>query len=323
MKINSLLKSFITYSSIIFITFTNDLQASSPVEGKPFLKYLKDIKIEKNERIDEFYYADGKVISSNDAISNVVLQYEGKSMGFSINRTYFIPGAGFTKKDYRDVSTFNYELINSSKEALKEDFITVESSIRKIPFLPLRAGLSGRWAILNGYAPLDYNTHKNIKRTVIEIEENFTTSSGESMNIIGSSYGSVVAANTVIALLERDNGIDKIDVLILSASMIDQDSELGIKLKTLQEEEKIAVLYYQVTPNDNITACSGKSKKEARKGFRRVVFNTAPSIINLKKHAHNIASKSPERANEVFDVIIRNSELNWTVDNNDYFTQSK
>ncbi|MBD0405468.1 hypothetical protein [Flammeovirga sp. EKP202] len=156
MNFNSLLKSFITISIIVFSTFNNALKASSPAEGKPYFSTLKEVLIDKNEGKDEFYYADVKVITSNDSMSNVVLQYEGKSMGFSINRTYFIPGAGFTKKDYKDISTFNYELINSSKEALKEDFITVESSVRKIPFLPLRAGLSGRWAILNGYAPLDY-----------------------------------------------------------------------------------------------------------------------------------------------------------------------
>ncbi|OHX67059.1 hypothetical protein [Flammeovirga pacifica] len=297
--------------SIITILFL--MLFTTPYNGCVLGNNEEDDKVTNSEEepSEKFNYTNRKSISFPDSISDAVIHYGNQMVSFNFNKTYFIPGAGFCKSDYKNTETFNYELMSSLKELLREDFVTVESSKKNIPLLPLRTGLSGRWAILNGYEPVDYQKHGNIKRTIEDIEGDLGTSSTEKINVIGSSYGSVVAANTVISLIERENNIDEIGVLVLSASMIDPSSKLGLKLSELHQSGKIETLYYHSTPKDNITACSGTSKKEARMGFKKVVFKTSPSIMNLKKHAHNIASRTPQRAHDLLDVIIQNSEVLW------------
>ena len=93
--------------------------------------------------------------------------------------------------------------------------------------------------------------------------------------------------------------------------MIDPDSELGLELEALKSEGKIEMIYYDPNSDDNITACSGKSKKEAKQGFRAVVFNTSPSIINKKKHVHNIAARDPQRAHHILEVLLQQSTIKW------------
>ena len=305
----------ITILNIIIILLWNNSASKANNKSNDF--YVIDDSVNVIEEVSskrEYLYTNGEIINtySSNKETNVILKYNNELVGFTIYKTYYIPGAGFCKKDYKDATTFNYELITSCKELLKDDFITIESSKMKIPLLPLRASLSGRWSILNGHSQLDYKEHKNIERSIKEIENTYDTKKCNKLNLIGSSYGSVVAANTAIALLERNNTIDSLGVLVLSSSMIHPESDIGLKLKKLNQENKIETIYYHSTPNDNITSCSGKSREEAKRGFKNVVFKSSPSIMNLKKHAHNIASRTPKRAHDLLDFLFKNSDIKWS-----------
>lgn len=297
--------------TIILIATINGFASENHTSSATLLDYNNNPSFEGKTEI-QLENAEFELIKAEHSNSNLVVKYEKVAVGIDVQKTYFIPGAGFQHNGNRATVNFANELIDTLSNTLEKDFVIVKSSSKKIPFRPLRAGLNGRWAIMNGYKPVDYNEHGNVLRTVKEIETDFRAdTTSKTLNIIGSSYGSVVAAQSTIALLERDNNIDSIGVLVITASMIDPNSDLGVKLESLKNEGKIHTVYFHPNPNDNITACSGKTKEEAKRAFKEVVFRTSPSITNMKKHQHNIAALDPTRAHHLLEVIVNRSPVTW------------
>jgi len=178
-------------------------------------------------------------------------------------------------------------MINLLKDVLGEDDVHVvrgSTKGRNGP-RPIRSGI---WSILNGYKPIPPTKNRAIMRSVVEIATDAAKlDESEPINIIGSSYGSVVAANTAIALLESKE-VEWIE--ILTASMIDPGSELGEKLASLVEEGKIGSVIWDPNEGDDITAASGTSRKEARQGLKRVMLNKPSLIFGPVKHPHNKAA---------------------------------
>ena len=229
-------------------------------------------------------------------------------------RTYFVAGAGF--KPDGEIEGFTKNFIDKGKKISGDDFYVVQSSPMGGPRF-IQAPYSGRWAIVNSSSIIDVSEYNrrygNIRRTVDEIVNDYTINGGVEngkqtqllLNLVGSSYGSAVVAQTAINILEENNNITKLGVVYLRASMVHPDSALGVALKDLVSYQKIAYLDFDNNPNDNIVGAGGMSKKEGRKNFRKVTFGTRPSIINLEKHPHNIDAKDPneKESNEAIQKL--------------------
>lgn len=69
------------------------------------------------------------------------------------------------------------------------------------------------------------------------------------------------------------------------------------------------MVYYNPDPGDNITACSGRSKKDAARGFKEGVFRASPSIVNMAEHKYNIAALNPSRAHHLWEMIVSESQV--------------
>lgn len=267
-----------------------------------------EVKSDSLDALDIVYQSDEKsfLVKSKPIVVNKDI-YKVK--------TYAILGAGYNpKQDTSKLNNFYKALLAEGDRVFGDGFVVLKTSSKKVPIYPVRTGINGRWAILNGYEPIDYKKHKNILRSMDEIVSDFNASDSIlSFNMIGSSYGSVVAAHTAMAIIDEDNGIDHIDVLALSASMIHPESELAYTLMDYVRQEKIDRIFYQVNPEDNVMGASGSTYKEAVRGYRSVLYSK-PSIINMKYHPHNIASTNRERAYEIFNMILLDYQQEYGLD---------
>ncbi|MFO7721758.1 MAG: hypothetical protein R6V49_00900 [Bacteroidales bacterium] len=208
-------------------------------------------------------------------------------------------------------NSFSNALVLDFTNAIGDDFHIVTSSRYRFKSCYLNTIFAGRWAIINGAEVITPSDCRITRETSEEISSTYAAQGGVEDGIqtelplflIGSSYGSVVVAQAAIAIIEESNGIDRIDVLYLRASMIDHDSELWIRLDQLWKDNKILNIYWDPIIGDNITHASGLSKKDGKRNYRKILLNR-PSIANQKKHPHTIAAKDPASAESLIQLVL-------------------
>lgn len=152
------------------------------------------------------------------------------------------------------------------------------------------------------------NKHKALRKTITEsyLFSNFCVSSNPpTLNIIGSSYGSVIAAQIAVELIEKEGGT--VNSLILTASPIDQSSDLGTKLMNMKNNDKIGEIFWYPNMNDNITGASGN------RGVWKLIFppqsSGNKSILN-PNHPHNRAMKDLSRVQTILQFFNSNNLIN-------------
>ncbi len=232
---------------------------------------------------------------------------------------YFIPGALYSENKpqiWSRFGKFNTHFIAKAKQIYGDNFVVVRGGVPKIPLYPLRVIWSSRWAVLHGYETIDTNAYNNVKRVIEEISTHYQRfGKGKKIHIIGSSYGSVLAAQASLTLLEQNGEIKQIEDLILSASMIHEKSELGLHLKKLHQERLIKHLTYDNDSTDNVVGISGRCKADAKMGLSQLIFGNQdnPSVFLWNKHQHVFGANNTKRTYIILDLLHTNQHLQGVV----------
>jgi hypothetical protein len=115
------------------------------------------------------------------------------------------------------------------------------------------------------------------------------------LNIMGSSYGSVLTAQVAFEILSNPKkyGDIKITSITLSASPINQESELYEKLEQFKKDGKLGEIIWDPNTGDNVTGSAGKSPREGRRNLFKLIFSKN-SIVPVS-HPHNVAAGDKQR----------------------------
>jgi len=232
---------------------------------------------------------------------------------------YFIPGSLYNKgqRTLPFLGDFNADFISTAKAVFGEDFVVIQGGVPKIPFLPFRVLWSAHWAVVRGHSQLYPEDYPNLERVVNEIAEHYRVyGKGKRIHIIGSSYGSVLAAHASIALINTFSDSIQIEDLILSACMIHQDSELGLAIKELHQNKAIENLVYVNDSTDNTVGVSGFCRADANKGLVKIVFGdkSNPSIFWFNKHPHVKGVNDISRTRVLLNLLNTSSTIYWVRD---------
>jgi hypothetical protein len=232
----------------------------------------------------------------------------------SIQSFYFIPGGGYYGR--HAPNTFTVTISSYLEGLLGADFKIIEEPISKL------AVSNVVWALFHGQQPIR-NPEKNRKVSLAfnKIIADKTNQAGQ-INIIASSFGSVLASQVAIKLArhyESDPFQPEIN-LIFGASMVNKESALFQELKKLQQKGLINKIVYDELqdPGDNVTGMCGKSKVQAFSNTFRITFVFGgnylgqPSILNnhpYKGHIHLQRAQSMDKGKEFVRVILIDYEL--------------
>lgn len=220
--------------------------------------------------------------------------------------TLFIGGAVFNGKEKPKQRNLNFtqNLIYRLNAFFSNNgrYRTVKKSKRF-----LGAIRNSIYSLKFGHAVLDTKKlgkkgkHRAMRKTITEIYDfsGMCANDYRRVNIIGSSYGSVVAAQIALHLIEVDN--QSVNALVLSASPIDSlNSFLGQQLKTYNKNGAIGQIHWLPNLNDNIMGASGNLS------VWKVAFPSAASghksILN-PYHPHNLARKNLGRTVVIMDTL--------------------
>ena len=146
---------------------------------------------------------------------------------------------------------------------------------------------------------LEKNRQKTLRKVINEISEFYSTKN-DNINLIGSSYGSVIAAHVALQLIQCGNNIK---TLTLSASPISQESELGKELMKFEGNE-ISKIVWHPNKDDNISGSSGNIS------IWKLMFprpNSGTQSIILPSHPHNLARKHTYRTGQIVVETLINS----------------
>ena len=114
---------------------------------------------------------------------------------------------------------------------------------------------------------------------------------------MGSSYGSIMAAQATVEILEHPEkygDITYVTSVTLSASPINTKSALYDKLVDLQRAGKLGQIILDPNEGDNVTGAAGTSPAEGRRNFFKLIFGKG-SIVS-QSHSHNQNAKDTKRA---------------------------
>ncbi len=226
-----------------------------------------------NSRLGKFLSLDPKVKDAPE-VSTYAFAHDMPIIAIDLNgeKTYFIGGSGFNP--FKIKNDFSGHLIRDLRAILgNDDFHVVQNSRYNKP-IPAVSG--GKWSGEYASTVLKVEDYEVLKATRDEILADFKAAKdkggNEPLNIIASSYGTVVAAQVVIDMLAKDPDL-KIDNLILSNSMINRDPKnpLFAELLRLQNEGRLK-FEFQDTNGDNVKNSGGNNQKEGRKNFNRIKY---------------------------------------------------
>jgi hypothetical protein len=182
-------------------------------------------------------------------------------------RTYYFAGLGYNSNP----GPYGISMFTAFNRYLEDDFIFMNNTTSAIDLdglyvknfgrRPIRVGKKGYPVVLSNYDAKEiidiYAT-----RAAMQIWDNMSSnpidrSAGEKFNLVGTSMGSVTAAQTALFLLAKDENL-VIDNLVLGGSPINKRSSLYKTILQRQEEGRIInVVYDKVQiPGDGITGCA-------------------------------------------------------------------
>ncbi|MCW5921695.1 MAG: RHS repeat-associated core domain-containing protein [Saprospiraceae bacterium] len=221
--------------------------------------------------------------------------------------TIFVGGAAFGGriKPNKINDDFTQNLIAQFRGILGDDDFHVARGSKR--FLGMVS--NSVWSIRHGDKIIkNVARHKALNRTINEITDRYQDAGGidyqgkqteEPLNLIGSSYGSVIVAQSAIHLI-KEKGL-RITTLTLSASPIDPNSELGQELLELEKNGLIGNIIWHPNVGDNVTGSSGN------RSVGKLILNW-PSIA-FPNHPHNKARKNTSRTDEIIiNTLMRGSE---------------
>lgn len=201
-------------------------------------------------------------------------------------KTYFLAGGSYRGKG--NYNAFTGKFVETMTRVLGNDFQVVNSGHKGL--------ISNLWkgrqyAFEPKTDPMD---DKRIRRVVNEIRNDYLNNhQGELLNIIGASYGGMLGAQVAIALLEdTENGIERINNIIVSRSAMSQDAETYKRLLKLEEDGLIGRVHYEDEayndPEDGTVGLLGTEKKGSMKRYLKSYVDGSG-----RKHAEN--AKNPEQ----------------------------
>lgn len=228
--------------------------------------------------------------------------------------TIFIPGGSYNGKEKfqkRNVS-FTHNLLYRLHRLFTNTNTRYRTSKKSRRFLGIIRNSIYSLKYGNAVVPLDRmkkGKHRAFGKTLTEttLFTNISCDAAahEPLNLVGSSYGSIVVAQIAVKIIEE---YDKpVNSVLLLASPLDAESALGQKLKTYHAQGKIKHLLYNNTPGDNISGASGSIS------LWRLIFPRSSSgdlsVLN-PHHPHNLAAKDIARSQEVIRQTLqqRNTE---------------
>jgi RHS repeat-associated protein len=229
------------------------------------------------------------------------------------NRTYFIGGAGYNpnpggiskllRRMFSRDGDFTTETQKAFSGILGDEFRMVTNSSRGM--------LKGSyWSLLKGTQPiLNIADDQVLQSTVNEIVSDYlknrtdpTTGLDKPLNLMGSSYGSVMTAQVAVEILSNPQkyGDIKITSVTLSASPINENSELYNKLEEFRKNGTLGKIILDPNNDDAVTGAAGSSPNQGRRNFFKLIFSK--NTIVSKKHPHNQAAKDKNRT---YDRMLR------------------
>lgn len=224
------------------------------------------------------------------------------------------PGAHFFEKC--DTNLFTKIFCEDLLEILGDDNVLVLSSNHKSGFLNVA------WALWNGQDPKRRaGKDKRIRNAYDQIVHHANINNRH-ITFTSTSYGSVVAAQTAIHLLRRqdEDGINFPVNLVFGHSMLCKKSALFSELENYRLKGRIGLIVYDEVqvPGDNVTGMCGETRIQAFRQALRMVrifggtFQGQPSILNcdtIEGHIHRKNELSSGSARHYLSVIIVDKEL--------------
>ena len=219
--------------------------------------------------------------------------------------TIFIGGAGFKGKEKgkRKFKNFTQNLLYTFKNIFNKSgtYYTAKKGKRFLGSIQNSA-----YSIKFGDKPvgtkIKKHKHRALRKTYNEIAKFYGLNGFrrmDSLSIIGSSYGSVLAGQVAIRMVEECG--QTIKSLTLSASPIDKFSKLGYALRMHEKDGKIGKLIWQPNKDDNISGASGNLS------LWRIMFpkkSSGDKSIFNPSHPHNLAMKDITRTSIIVQKTI-------------------
>jgi RHS repeat-associated protein len=232
------------------------------------------------------------------------------------NDFIFFAGAGYAGD--KEKKQFNLSMTKSMRSILGCDFF-VAQSVNKGALQDVG------WALAHGGKPIT-NINKNdvMKAAVGQLDKVIgQLDCDEPLNIVGSCYGAVVAAQATLYALEHreEFGIEETKVsLTITSKMLDSDSELYEALVNKAEEDPNFKLLVQDFPEDNVDGVCGKKASQGFVQMFRIPFphitasgkresGMFKKIKNGGTHTHTIMSESTAKTYDLIRWMLVSNDL--------------
>ena len=228
------------------------------------------------------------------------------------NDFIFFAGAGY--KGENEQKKFNKSFTSTMSEILGDNFSVV-------PYINHGGLTDVAWGLKNGWTPIQNIEEDQVIQCAIEHADQVISGleCGEPLNMIGSSYGSVTAAQTTLYILEhrKEMGLDDVEIsLTLSSKMLSSDSPLLQKLTKIANDENSKFrLVFQDFPEDNVDGLASGSLLE--KDLLPIVFPHKGtdgcwqnSMLNKKgDHTHTVMGQSTAKTYDLVQLMLKTLEL--------------
>ncbi len=235
-------------------------------------------------------------------------------VNFDIDGQDFIFFAGAGYKGEKEEKKFNTSFTSTMSEILDDNFSIVPGVNR--------GGLRDVfWGIKNGWTPISNLTSNEIlQRSVDHVERVIQgLECGEPLNMVGSSYGSVTAAQTALYILEHKEEYLQNDVkvsLTLSSKMLDENSPLMLALINEARNNPNFTLLFQNFPEDNVNGIAS-GKILGNQGLKSIIFphkqadgTRQDSMLNPNgDHTHTVMGQSTAKTHDLIKFMLYENQL--------------
>jgi RHS repeat-associated protein len=232
------------------------------------------------------------------------------------NDFIFFAGAGYAGENEK--KQYNLSMINTMRSILGGDFFVAE-------FTNKGALPDVGWALAHGGQPIT-NINKNdiMKAAVGQLDKVIgQLDCDEPLNIVGSCYGAVVAAQATLYALEHrgEFGIEETRVsLTITSKMLDSDSELYEALVNKADNDPNFKLLVQDFPEDNVDGVCGKNACQGFVKMFRIPFphktqsgkqesGMFKKLANAGTHTHTIMSESTAKTYDLIKWMLCTRDL--------------
>jgi len=223
-------------------------------------------------------------------------------------KVYFFPGL---KYDPNNLKKFTKTFIRVMSGALgKKDFSTVTVGHRNVP-------QNLQWQADHGSIPIsNLKDDKVLRKSVKFVTDDFhKCNQGEPLNLVGSSYGSVVAAQTALYIAKNRDNLKISSETEISVTLITSAVSKTSPLYKALINAGVTVIYDEVQDEgDNVTGIAGNTPEEGAQNTVGITLPwlskkySGPSILS-DEHIHNQRADDPEKAYNAIDVMLSDNEL--------------